>query len=109
MQINDTFVTVTGETRRHDTMGGGRVAIDKNTLAAQVDALRAYRQAQLKTYYDDEQDVQMVDECVSMDRLTKISEATGVKYGAGLRDSDGMAVTQELTWSGCRFWAPIGM
>lgn len=84
------------------------MAITTKNLAEQVEALKAYRAAQLKTYYGNDQQVDKVDECVSIGRLKDIGEAVGVKPEIGLRTNDGAPATKELTWNGCRFWAPVG-
>lgn len=84
------------------------MAITIEALERQVCALKAYRQAQLATFYDDYKPVDTVDECTSMDRLRVISKVTGESIRQGYKHAEGYADTMVVYWRGCRFWAPSG-
>lgn len=84
------------------------MAITIEALERQVSALKAYRQAQLASFYDDYKPVDMVDECTTFDRLRVISKVTGEPMKSGYKHADGYANTMVVNWHGCRFWAPSG-
>lgn len=84
------------------------MAITIEALGRQVAALKAYRQAQVATFYDDYKPVNKVDECTSLDRLKTIAAVTGVTPRPGYKHADGYANTLVVEWEGCRFWAPSG-
>lgn len=80
--------------------------VDKADLAVLVACIKAVEQARLNAFYKDSQTVKAVEEFVSPGRLRDIARAVGKEPRDGLlNDSGTAAVTKEIIWRGCRFWA----
>lgn len=83
--------------------------IDIADLAVLVANIKAVEQARLNCFYRDGQPIKAIEEYVTPDRLADIAAATGIQPTDGLfNENHTVAITKEIVWRGCRFWAAVG-